>query len=218
MKKQEVNYAKPTTDALLLAAAACTRPSARILDVGCGSGVVALRARKRLPGAIAIGVDISMEAVAAASRNGLEAHVEDIFNPSGWLKEQTFDLVLTNPPYYKGRRPPSSARATARFEDRPLADWIEACAKRVASSGRFAIVHKAERLGEILAALQKLKFGAIEVFPYAAHANEPATRVVVRATKSSKAPLKLHAPVVLHNADGSWTAEALEIVPNAGAD
>jgi len=216
MENQEFNYAKASTDSLLLAASANSDKKMRLLDAGCGPGTVALRILARNKNATAIGVDISKDAIkACGTSDRFTARTEDIFNPSAWLKGQTFDFVLTNPPYHKGRLPPSPARASARFEDRPLTDWIEACARRVRSKGKFAIVHKAERLGEIFCSLERLGFGAIEVFPYSSFAGDPASRIVVRAIKSSKSPLKLHAPVALHNPDGSWTAEALQIIQSS---
>ena len=64
------------------------------------------------------------------------------------------------------------------------------------------MIHRPEMLGKILSVLDK-KLGAIEVFPIQTKLNQPATRIIIRGILGSKAPLKLHPPLVMHNPDGT---------------
>jgi len=66
----------------------------------------------------------------------------------------------------------------------------------------LTLIHRAHRLGEILAALEG-RLGGVEVFPIRPTADAKARRVIVRAWKGSRAPLKLFAGLDLHPDDGS---------------
>lgn len=80
-------------------------PQTRILDLGCGSGVVSIFAARE--GAQVVAVDINPEAVRCTRINalmhGLESSIEaregDLFGP---VRGERFDLVLFNPPYFRG--------------------------------------------------------------------------------------------------------------------
>jgi release factor glutamine methyltransferase len=84
---------------------ALNRPCPRILDLGCGSGPIALAVAKAWPEARVLAVDLNPKAIALtaanAARLGLEDRVNvregDLFAPAG--EEAVFDLVLCNPPY-----------------------------------------------------------------------------------------------------------------------
>ncbi len=80
-------------------------PGQRVLDLGCGSGALAIAAALRAPGVQAFGVDSNARAVdctlESARLNGAE-NVETILNSDGQLESLTgsIDVVLCNPPYY----------------------------------------------------------------------------------------------------------------------
>lgn len=77
----------------------------RILDVGCGSGAIAIALAKELPGAEVFAVDVSEEALKICEKNAeinsakISFSILDILNPSGKLSNQKFDLIVSNPPY-----------------------------------------------------------------------------------------------------------------------
>lgn len=72
--------------------------------------------------------------------------------------------------------------------------------------GSATLVHRADALGEILAALEG-RFGAAVVLPLHPRDGEPASRVLVQALKGSRAPLELRHGLVLHNADHGFRPE-----------
>jgi release factor glutamine methyltransferase len=94
---------RPDTETLVAEALKKTSPSCVILDVGTGSGAIALALARELPGAHIEGIDISPEALAIAAanarRHGLEERVR--FRPADLrhLDGGPFDLVVANPPY-----------------------------------------------------------------------------------------------------------------------
>ena len=78
--------------------------------------------------------------------------------------------------------------------------------------GRLFVVHRADRLGDILAGLNPLRVGEIRVFPLWPKAGKAATRVVVAARKDARTPLEVLPGLVLHHDDGSCTAIADSIL------
>ena len=134
----------------------------------------------------------------------------DALDPS--LDIGVFDAVFFNPPYddpAEGRLPAEGKRA-AFLAERPIGDWIKVWSNRMTSYSNLTLIHRAHRLGEILAALDG-RLGGVEVFPIRPSAHAKARRVIVRAWKGSRAPLKLFAGLDLHPADGvkaKYTPEA----------
>lgn len=114
----------------------------------------------------------------------------------------TFDHVLFNPPYDSAEegRPPAEGKRAAFIADRPIADWIKAWSNRMTAHSNLTLIHRAHRLGEILGALEG-RLGGVEVFPIRPSAGAKARRVIVRAWKGSRAPLKLFAGLDLHPSD-----------------
>ena len=78
-----------------------------ILDIGTGSGAIALALASNLPRAIIWGVDSSKEAITIAKENRERLHLKNVFLNKGdflskkWLAKQTktFDIIVSNPPY-----------------------------------------------------------------------------------------------------------------------
>jgi len=101
------------------------------------------------------------------------------------------------------------------MESVPLADWLAFCLRMLRSRGSLCVIHRADRLDAILAALHG-KAGAVEVIPLWPKAGQPARRVIVRALKGAKSPAILHPGLVLHHMDGTYT-DAAQAVLRDGA-
>jgi tRNA1(Val) A37 N6-methylase TrmN6 len=221
LAQQEKGF-RATGDALLLASAIdskVARRGARILDVGIGGGAVALSILERFKGVSATGIDAQDDMLDLAARsadlNGAGSRLalmkEDILRPSAEFRRMEFDIVVTNPPYHEGRASPDAGRARARSASFSLAEWVGACIKRLRSSGTFAIVHKADKADEIIAAIKASRMGRVEIFPFYTKSTLKANRIVVRAVKDSKAPASIHPPIVLHDEGGGFSAIARRI-------
>jgi tRNA1(Val) A37 N6-methylase TrmN6 len=84
--------------------------------------------------------------------------------------------------------------------------------KAVREGGALTLIHRADRLGDILALLAP-KAGSVRIRPVHPFADEPAKRVLVRAVKTGRAPLVLLPPLILHDRSGAkHTAEAEAIL------
>jgi tRNA1(Val) A37 N6-methylase TrmN6 len=208
-------------DAALLAAACDARDDERVIDVGCGVGGAMLAAAARRPGARFVGVERDPAALDLARQNialnGWEARVKalegDIALPFSKLGLDPFDAAISNPPFFDDAgaiRGPADSRKGAWMADDGLAAWVGFLLKAVREGGTITVIHRADRLADLLALLS-VKAGSFRIRPVAPFADQPAKRVIVRATKTGKAPLGLLPPLVLHEAGGgnSVAAEAI---------
>lgn len=215
-------------DAALLAAACDARPGERVLEAGAGAGAVLLAAAVRRPGAAFTGVERDPAALALLAdnivRNGLQDRVQatagDVGRPFSRLGLPAFDAVLANPPFFDdpgAMRAPSAEKTQAWMADDGLGAWVAFLLKAVREGGALTLVHRADRLGDLLAALAA-KAGSVQVRPVHPFHDVPAKRVLVRAVKTGKAPLRLLPPLVLHRReDGAATPEAEALMRGAAA-
>lgn len=215
-------------DAALLAAACDARPAQRVIEAGCGAGGALLAAAARRPGAHFTGVERDPKALALAQKNialnGMDDRVAvvagDVALRFSGLGLEPFDAALANPPFFDdpgALRSPAAERRDAWMADDGLAAWIGFLTKAVREGGTVTVIHRADRLADILA-LFAPKAGSIQVRPIHPFANSAAKRVLVRAVKTGKAPLQLLPALVLHDAEGAkHTPEAEAILRGAGA-
>ncbi|WP_431855454.1 tRNA1(Val) (adenine(37)-N6)-methyltransferase [Azospirillum sp.] len=215
-------------DPVLLAAATAAELGNRVLDVGAGTGAASLCLAVRAPACRIVGLEKHPEVAAYAShnieRNGLQARawvvVGDLLNPPLMVAPGSFDRVMMNPPYLKADAatlPPDPWKAAANVEgEATLAHWIAFAATMVKMRGWLTLVHRADRVDEILALLHG-RFGSTTLFPLWPKAGEAAKRVLVSAQRGSKAPTTLAAGLVLHEADGRFTAAAEAVLRDGAA-
>ena len=215
----------------VLLAAAVPATAGPVLDVGCGTGAASLCYAHRVPGARVTGLelradwaDIAEENVRSNGMAGRVAIVRgDLLQPPRDLVPGTFDEVMANPPYLPAcradmRRRPADAPATVEGAA-TLADWVGFCLAMAKPKGGLTLIHRADRLDEILAQLHG-RAGAIVVFPLwpdmPGAGGSDARRVVVSARKGTKKPMRLAAGLALHRDGGSYT-DAAEAVLRDGA-
>lgn len=206
-------------DAALLAAACDAKAGARVLEVGCGAGGALLAAAMRRPEARFTGLERDAAAAGLAQRNValngfdervaiVEGDVQAGFTATGL---PVFDAVMANPPFFDDPaelRAPAPEKAGAWMADGGLEAWTGFLLKAVREGGTITVVHRADRLADILSLLSP-KAGSFRIRPVHPFADEPAKRVLVRAIRTGRAPLVLLPPLVLHDrTGGKHTAEA----------
>ncbi len=153
-------------DAVLLANYAKVKEGERALDLGCGTGVVPILLEAKNPGGPYVGLEIQEEAADLARRsvvlNGLEEKIKivtgDIKEASGLFGTASFSVITVNPPYMtkdQGKESPNEAINVARKEVLcTLTDILRESARLLKMGGRFYMVHRPERLPEILRDMQ----------------------------------------------------------------
>lgn len=209
LRQPKVGY-RAGVDAALLAAACEAKPGEHVIEAGCGAGAALLAAAARNPQARFVGVERDPEALALARENialnGMEDRVQaiagDVADGFRSLGLDPFDHALANPPFFDDPtelRAPHPARSGAWMADDGLPAWLTFLSKAVREGGTMTVIHRADRLADLLAVPT---MGSYRVRPIHPFADEPAKRVLVRATKTGKAPLVLLPPLVLHDRDG----------------
>jgi tRNA1(Val) A37 N6-methylase TrmN6 len=219
-------------DAVLLAATLLAKRGERVLDIGAGVGVVGLAAARREPG-IEVTLVERDPGLAALARdnialNGLGGRVcitiADITCPLRELPElyglaESFDHVLANPPYHvEGRGTAAAVPSKAAANAMPagsLDRWVRFAAAMLRPGGTVTLIHRPAALQELLAALAG-RFGAAVLLPIHARRGEPASRLIVRAVRSSRAALAIRPGLILHNAEQGYRPE-IEAILRHGA-
>ncbi|MFQ5955927.1 MAG: tRNA1(Val) (adenine(37)-N6)-methyltransferase [Kiloniellales bacterium] len=215
-------------DPVLLAAAVPAGAGHRVLDLGTGVGAAALCLAVRVAGCRVTGLELDPALARLANENaalnGLSERVRviagDVRAPPAEFVAAGFDEVMLNPPHLAaaGAAPspdPGKAAADVEGEGAELAVWLDQAHLMTRPRAGITVIHRAERLGELLAGLGG-RAGDVRVFPLWPRADRPAKRVIVRARKGSAAPLRLCPGLVLHGPDGRFTAPA-EAVLRDGA-
>ena len=154
---------KPGADSLLLADFVRPGRVRRFCDVGCGGGIITLALLHKIPRAQAVAVDVS-EAAAELCRHNLalnamagEALCADVREHRSLFEAGSFDLVVSNPPYFvpgRGKASREAAVNSARSETSlSLRELCEAAAYMLRNGGKFCVVYRPERLSELLCAM-----------------------------------------------------------------
>lgn len=219
--RQPVKGYRAGMDAALLAAAVAAEPGQRVIEAGCGAGAVLMQIAARRPGAALTGLerDPAMAALARenAMLNGVDASILEGDVAAGFraLDLPPFDQAVSNPPFFDdpgALRAPAEGKRGAWIADDGLKAWTSFLLKSVREGGRIVVIHRADRLADLLALLGETA-GSFAVRGVHPHADEPAKRVLVQAIKTGKAPLRLLPPLVLHDrSDAKHTAEAEAIL------
>jgi len=214
-------------DSVFLAASVQGDVGCRVLDVGTGTGVVAICLAHRVPELSVDGLELQPALSVLAQRNvalnGMEQRVRivegNLAAPPAEVPKNAYDVVVSNPPYFAGGSTlsPSSSRARARTEgDMAIGDWLAASLKFLKPRGLLSIVYRADRLDAVLSALQG-RAGDIVVYPLWPRAGADAKTMIVQARKGAKGPLRLHPGLILHDDSGAYTAEADAVLRHGAA-
>ncbi|MBO7508753.1 MAG: methyltransferase, partial [Alphaproteobacteria bacterium] len=166
----------PTSDAVWLAAFIDGTPKT-VLDVGTGTGGVALCLMARIPGIQMTALDISDEMLAAAKQNfELNGKTADFINADilSWRTNKTFDLVITNPPYFRGIPARHNAHHNA-----DLTLWTRRCIARTRPTGTFATIVDATAMAPVISEMSR-HCGDIKILPLFSNKNI-AERVLLSA-------------------------------------
>lgn len=204
-------------DAVLLAHFASIRSRGTVVDLGTGSGVIPLLLSHRSPHARITGIELAPEVADMANRsiltNGLGDRISviqgDLRHIRKLMPAGTADLVTSNPPYMPlgtGEISLTEAQQMARHEVTcRLEDVLAAAAWLLRTGGKFALVHRPERLGDIMAALRGYRLEAKRLRLAHPLADRKASMVLLEAVKNARPGLTVEPPIYIHNPDGTYT-------------
>lgn len=210
-------------DALLLAHFIRLRRNDSLLDMGTGSGVLALITAMRRPDVRVAGIDIQQDMVAMAQRsaalNALEDRVTfrtgDIRSIRGDFEGESFDAVVVNPPYRKlnsGRINPRGEKALARHELRgTLSDFLEAASYLLKPGGRIFIVYPARRMASLIAGMRAFALEPKRCRIIHSRSDTDGVFVLAEGCKGGGEELEILPPLVIYTEKGEYTEAMKEI-------
>lgn len=212
-------------DSMLLADFVITKKTTQnIIDLGCGNAPIPLYLTLKTPSPI-IGVELQQEAYDLALRsvalNNLQSQITimqaDILNIHKLLGANTFDIVTCNPPYFKyhqsSRTNQSDFLTIARHEVKiTLENIIEEAMKLLRTKGSLYMVHRCERLADVVSLLEKDRFGLKRMrFVYPRVDSLSALLFLFEAKQNQKHDVVIEPPLFVLNANETYTDEALSI-------
>ena len=210
------------TDSVLLAHFTNPSRAKRILDLGCGAGVLTVLTAYKAPRGQVMGIEIQPESAEVCKQNmaanGFDPEqilIGDLREHRKLFEAGSFDLVISNPPYFtanSGFTAPNEKRATARDERTcTMDDLCKAAGYLVKWGGAFTVVHRPERLSELFCSLTKYGLEPKRLRLVSYKANSAPNLILVEARRGGKPGLAIESPLILTKEDGSDTEEVKKI-------
>lgn len=199
------------------------KKGSKILDLGTGTGIIAILLSKKVENSKITAIEIQKEVAEMAQRsvklNDLEESVkivnEDIKNILRKSGQAKFDVVITNPPYKKketGILSENNVKMISRHEiTANLEDFIKVAGEQLKDYGVFYMINRPERIIDIFENLRKYKLEPKEIQFLYPQKNKAPNGLLVKAVKLGREFLKVDAPLIIYNDDGTYTNEILEI-------
>ena len=204
-------------DAVLLAAFSAPEAEDRIVDLGAGCGIISLILGYRHPAVSITGIEVQPELAELAAQNteanGLKDRINIICADMRLLSIQAVsgpvDIVISNPPYRKGRSGRINShpqRAVARHEIlATLQDVAKTAARLLGIGGRLAIIYPAERITDLLTNLRSAGIEPKHIQTVHAKCHDPARLVLVSGIKGGSPGAAVHEPLVIYQPNGAYT-------------
>ena len=195
----------------------------KVLDLGTGTGIIPILLCGKTELKKIIGVEIQEEVAEMAKRsiilNNLEERFEiinkNILELNTIYENQTFDVIVTNPPYKKkntGIINENEKKIISRHEiTAELEDFIRVSKDLLKDKGELYMVHRPERLVDIISLMRKYNIEPkILRFVCPNEEKEP-NLILIKGVKNAKPFLKIEKNLIVYNKNGQYTEEILKI-------
>ncbi len=191
----------------------------KIVDLGTGTGILPILLSKKVEASKIIGIEIQKDVAEMAKKsimlNKLNDTIEIINDDISCFNDNNFDYVITNPPYKKqgtGLVSKNDNNIISRHETTVVLDkWIQIASKLLKDKGSIYMVHRPERLDEILQSLRKYKLEPKRLRFVYPNMKKDANLILIKAVKNAKSFLKVEKPLIIYEENGSYTEEILNI-------
>lgn len=196
---------------------------ALVMDLGTGTGIIPtlLCAKTKLKKVI--GIEIQEEVCEMANRsielnnlkNKFEIINDNILNLNKIYEKNTFDVVITNPPYKKkntGILNESNKKIISRHEvTATLEDFIKVAKEMLKDKGEFYMVHRPDRLVDIFSIMRKYKLEPKLLRFVFSEKEQPPKLILIKGVKNAKPFLKIEKNLYIYDENKNYSKEIKEI-------
>lgn len=212
-----------SVDPLLLADFAGVRMGERCVDLGTGCGVIALLLARLGENCSVAAIEFQQVMAQIAARNvmlnGLGDRVEvveeDVVSVKSRFPVDSFDLVVSNPPYRRpgtGKVSPRAGRDDSRHESTAaLSDFLAAAKYLVKPSGRICLIYHTSRLAELMAQAAQQKLAPLRLRMVHGNSRMEARMFMIELAKGRSGELRVEPPLMVRGEDGGYSEEKMRI-------
>ncbi len=214
---------KFSIDPFILAAHVITTENEKIIDIGCGCGIISLILALKSPDLKITGIEIQEELYLCAQKNiranKLENTIniihQDIQNINSHDLKGKADIIVSNPPYKKrgsGRLNPDSQKAIARHEITLDIDMLFKCSSRLLKEkGKLYIIFPAQRLSDLILTMEQNRFFPEFIRFVHIKKKSRAKLMIVCAVKNSNHPHSVLSPFYIYERDNQFSNEYISL-------
>ena len=194
-----------------------------VLDLGTGTGIIPILLCGKTNLKKVVGIEIQQDVANIAKRSSQLNNLQDrfevvntnIIDLKNIYEKQSFDVIVTNPPYKKentGITNENEAKLISRHEiTANLEDFISISKDLLKDKGEFYMVHRPERLVDILSLMRKYKIEPKILKFVSPNKNKEPNLILIKGIKNANSFLKIEKNLYVYNEDGKYTNEILKI-------
>lgn len=199
------------------------RKNSKVIDLGTGTGIINILLSGKTTAKELVGVEVQKEVADMAERsvklNGLEGKIKilnkNILDLKNIYNKGYFDVVVTNPPYKKintGLINEENKKMISRHEiTASLRDFIHISSYLLKDYGEFFMVHRPERLVDILWTMREEKIEPKKIKFVYPNENKKTNLVLIKGVKNGNSFLEFEDNLYVYNQNGIYTDEILKI-------
>lgn len=194
-----------------------------VLDLGTGTGIIPILLCGKTNLKKVVGIEIQQDVANMAKRSSQLNNLQDRFEVvnsnvidlKNICEKQSFDVIVTNPPYKKentGITNENEAKLISRHEiTANLEDFISISKDLLKDKGEFYIVHRPERLVDILSLMRKYKIEPKILKFVSPNKNKEPNLILIKGIKNANSFLKVEKNLYVYNENGEYTNDILKI-------
>lgn len=197
------------------------------VDLGTGTGIISILLASKTKLSKIIGIEIQEDVADMAKRSVklnelqdkidiLNINIKDILNNKlEILKRDSFDFVVTNPPYKKlqtGKKNENKHKYISRHEiTATLEDFVKVSKYLLKDKGSIYMIHRPDRLVDILTIMRKNKLEPKKIRFVHSMANKEPSLVLIKAIKNANSFLRIEKPLIIYEENGKYSDEIYRI-------
>lgn len=192
----------------------------RVLDIGCGCGILGLLLKRDFPKCDMTQIDIQACNVKLTQMNANENTLTSRIIEGDFLTSlmgEKFDMIVSNPPFYHQDVTKSENEhvAISRYNDYlPFPKMIEHANRLLTPHGKFYCCYDAKQLPELMDVFARYKLRVQKVQYVHSKRDKEASLVLIEAKKSSKSLCSILSPMIVHE-NGGYSKEATALFAKA---